>query len=141
MNEKRHGGFLVAKVHQAAGRCFSRMLRARGMEINPAQGRVLFVLWQEGPMPLGELAKKVSLNKSTLTNAIDRLEEAGEVTRVRSGDDRRRIDVCLTDRNRKTRKLYEDVSAEMSAQFYRSIGDDDIVRFERTLERILGNLE
>lgn len=141
MNRQRRGGFLIAKVHQAAGRGFARMLRARGMEITPAQGRVLFVLWQDGPLPLGELAKKVSLGKSTLTNAIDRLEDAGEVRRIRSGDDRRRIDVRLTDRSRKTRKLYEDVSAEMTDLYYRGIDEADIVRFERTLERILDNLE
>lgn len=131
----------MAKVHQAAGRTFARLMRARGMVINPAQGRVLFVLWQEGPMPLGELAKKVSLNKSTLTNAIDRLEAAGEVARVRSDDDRRRIDVCLTDRSRKTQKRYEDVSKEMSELFYRGLDETETARFEHTLERILANLE
>ena len=141
MTAARRGGFLVAKVHQAGGRVFARMLKKRGVAINPAQGRVLFVLWQEGPMPLGELAKKVSLKKSTLTNAVDRLEAAGEVVRVPSQTDRRQIDVRLTPADRQTRKLYADVSREMSARFYRGIAEADIDRFERTAERILANLE
>jgi DNA-binding MarR family transcriptional regulator len=141
MTAVRRGGFLIAKVHQAGGRVFARMLKRRGMEINPAQGRVLFVLWQEGAMPLGELAKKVSLKKSTLTNAIDRLEAAGEVVRVPSQTDRRQIDVRLTPADRRTRQLYADVSREMSALFYRGIDETDIDRFERTAERILANLE
>lgn len=137
----RRGGFLVAKVHQAAGRIYARMLKAHGMEINPAQGRVLFVLWQEGPMPMSALAKKVSLKKSTLTNAIDRLEAAGEVVRTPSKADRRQILICLTPQDEKTRQRYEDISAAMSERFYRGIAEAEIAAFERTAERILENLE
>jgi MarR family transcriptional regulator, organic hydroperoxide resistance regulator len=141
MSQQRRGGFLIARVHQSAGRVFARMLRERGLDINPAQGRVLFALWQEGPMPLGELAKRISLSKSALTSAVDRLEAAGEAMRVHSGEDRRRIDVQLTPANRKTQKLYDEISAEMSTRFYHGIHEADIDRFERTLERVLGNLE
>jgi len=44
----RQGGFLIAKIHQTAGRVFARMLRERGIQINPGQGRILFVLWKKG---------------------------------------------------------------------------------------------
>ncbi len=73
--------------------------------------------------------------------AVDRLEAAGEVVRVPSQTDRRQIDVRLTPADRQTRKLYADVSREMSARFYRGIAEADIDRFERTAERILANLE
>jgi DNA-binding MarR family transcriptional regulator len=136
----RKGGFLIAKVHQGAGRIFARMLRERGMEINPAQGRILFVLWQEGPMTIFELAKRVSLGKSTLTNALDRLEASGEAMRVRSDEDRRKIVVRLTPKNRETQKLYEKVSRKMTKLFYRGFADEEIARFEASLERILKNL-
>lgn len=140
MSATRQGGFLIAKVHQAAGRIFARMLRERGMEINPAQGRILFVLWQEGPMSIYELAKRVSLGKSTLTNALDRLESSGEVMRVRSSDDRRKIVIELTPQNKATQKLYEEVSRKMTKLFYRSFSSDEIARFEHDLERILRNV-
>jgi hypothetical protein len=42
------GGFLIAKAHRTAGRIFAQMLRERGLDINPALGRVLFVFWQMG---------------------------------------------------------------------------------------------
>lgn len=140
MSGVHRGGFLIAQIHQTAGRIFARMLRENGMEIHPAQGRVLFVLWQEGPKTLHELAAKVSLGKSTLTNAIDRLEAAGEVVREPSTEDRRQILVKLTPDSLKTRALYERISAEMSARFYRGIPEEDIRRFEQTAGRILDNL-
>jgi len=138
-----HGqaGFLIAKIHRLGGRIFARMLRERGMDINPAHGRVLFVLWQDGSMAINELARRVSLGKSTLTNTIDRLEAAGQIVRVRSADDRRKILIELTPKNKALHRLYEDVSAEMTRLFYRDFSKDDAARLDAYLARVLANLE
>ena len=140
MRQHRQGGFLVAKIHRTGGRIFARMLRERGLDINPAHGRVLFVLWQEGSMAMNELARRVSLGKSTLTNTIDRLEAAGQIVRVRSADDRRKILIELTPENRALHELYDDVSAEMARLFYRGFSKDEAARFDEYLERVLANL-
>lgn len=137
---KRQGGFLIAKVHQTAGRIFARMLREREIEINPAQGRVLFVLWEEGPMPIHELARRVSLSKSTLTSALDRLEAQGNLVRVRTPDDRRKIFVELTRKNKTMHGVYEEVSRQMTQLFYRGMGSAEIATFEQSLQRVLNNL-
>lgn len=141
MSTARQGGFLIAKINQAAGRIFARMLRERGIDIHPGHGRILFVLWQHGAMPIHDLAHRVSLGKSTLTNALDRLEASGDVRRVRSDEDRRSITVELTPKTAATRQIYEEVSLAMNEQFYREIPDDEIDAFEATLKRILANLE
>lgn len=140
MSKHRQGGFLISKVHQTAGRVFARMLRERNMDINPAQGRVLFVLWEQGPMTINSLAKQVSLGKSTLTNAIDRLEAAGQVVRVRTSEDRRSIRVELTPQNKKLHSLYEEVSRQMTEIFYQEFSSREIEQFESYLGRVLKNL-
>lgn len=141
MREHRRGGFLVAKIHRIGGRIFARMLRKRGLEIDPAHGRVLFVLWEEGPMAINELAKRVSLGKSTLTNTVDRLEAAGQILRVRSADDRRKILIELTPKNEAVHRLYAEVSVEMTRLFYRGFSKDDAARLDAFLARVLANLE
>jgi MarR family transcriptional regulator, organic hydroperoxide resistance regulator len=140
MSQRRQGGFLIAKIHRTGGRIFARMLRERGMEINPAHGRVLFVLWEEGSMTINELAKRVSLGKSTLTNTVDRLEAAGQIVRVRSVVDRRKILIELTPKNEALHALYDEVSAEMTRLFYRGFSKDDAARFDADLARVLENL-
>jgi MarR family transcriptional regulator, organic hydroperoxide resistance regulator len=140
MTARREGGFLISKVHRVAGRVFARMLRERGLVINPAQGRILFVLWQEGPLTIHEIARRISLGKSTLTSGIDRLEAGGQVVRVRSKEDRRKIVVELTPKNRAMHRLYEDVSADMARLFYSGFTAGEITRFESRLRRILDNL-
>jgi len=141
MSEHRQGGLLIAKTHRIGGRIFARMLRARGLEINPAHGRVLFVLWEEGSMTINELARRVSLGNSTLTNTLDRLEGAGHIVRVRSVDDRRKIVIELTPKNKALHKLYDEVSAEMTRLFYQGFSKDDAARLDAYLARVLANLE
>ncbi len=140
MKRHRQGGFLIAKIHLLAGRIFDRMLRRSGLDINPGQGRILFPLWQDGPMSMRELARKASLGPSTLTSMLDRLERAGYVVRQRSSPDRRKIIVTLVVADRKIFDVWERVSEEMTVLFYRGFAPADIDGFERDLRRILDNL-
>jgi MarR family transcriptional regulator, organic hydroperoxide resistance regulator len=140
MNEMKQGGFLIAKIHQVGGRIFSRLLRDADIEINPAQGRILFVLWRNDGIMIQELAKQTSLGKSTLTSMLDRLEEAGFIQRVRSTEDRRQILIQRTEKDKTFQKAYETVSNQMKELFYRGFSEKEIARFEDYLNRILTNL-
>lgn len=140
MRRQRQGGFLIAKIHLEAGRIFDRMLRRNGIDINRAQGRILFPLWQDGPMSMRELARKASLGPSTLTSMLDRLERAGHVARQRSSRDRRKVVVTLAVTDRKIFEVWERVSEKMAVLFYRGFAPAGIDRFERDLRRILDNL-
>lgn len=141
MKKRRQGGFLIARIHQSAGRIFARKLKEYGLKaINPAQGRILFVLWERDGLPIQELARKTSLGKSTLTSMLDRLEEAGHIRRVPSLDDRRTTTITLTEKDKKLRDLYDKVSDEMITLFYRGLPMEEIDLFERNLDRILDNL-
>lgn len=142
MKEKRQGGFLIAKIHQASGRIFARKLRAHGLEqINPAQGRILFVLWQKDNVPIQQLAEKTSLSKSTMTSMLDRLEASGHIQRVSVSKDRRQVLIRLTKKDRKMKALYSKVSAEMTQIFYKGFDSREIERFESSLARIMKNLD
>jgi len=140
MTIKHQGGFLLSKIHHLSGRIFARMLKRHDIEINPAQGRIMFVLWQQDAVPIRELARRTSLGKSTLTSMLDRLEEAELIERERSETDRRVILVKRTEKDRALQATYEQVSREMGVIYYAGLSEAEIVRFERTLETILDNL-
>lgn len=140
MSIRYQGGFLISKIHRLSGRIFTRMLKDRNVEINPAQGRIMFVLWQQDGIPIQELAKRTSLGKSTLTSMLDRLEDIGCVTRERSEADRRTILIRRTAKDRALQETYERVSAEMTAIYYKEFTAHEIQAFENTLERVLKNL-
>src|SRR6185295_5127142 len=54
------------------------------------------------PCPVGELSRVFGMGKSTLTGLLDRLVEAGFVTRTLNPDDRRSFIVDITPSGRRT---------------------------------------
>lgn len=132
---------MIAKVQLLSERIFSRILAKYELsEISPAQGRILFVLWNKDDISIQELAKKTSLGKSTLTSMLDRLEQAGFVKRVPSKVDRRTILIKLTEKDRECRDLYAKITKEKTALFYKGFTSKEIDAFEGYLTRILVNL-
>ena len=141
MKIQREGGFLVAKIHQVSGRIFAEILKKSGIdEINPAQGRILFVLWKKDEIPISELARRTQLSKSTLTSMLDRLEEAGYIVRASSKEDRRIILIKRTAKDKSLENKYIRVSNEMTKLFYNGFSPKEIDTFENYLKRILANL-
>ena len=141
MRIEREGGFLVAKIHHISGRVFARLLKLHGIEeFNPAQGRIIFALWQGDDIPIQTLATRTALKKSTLTSMLDRLEKDGWIARVPCPDDRRSILVRLTEKHREWQDRYAAVSAAMNTWFYSGLHPSEIDRFEETLRRILANV-
>lgn len=142
MTQISSGGYLISKVHQLSERIFSRKLRDFNInEINPAQGRILFALWQEDNITIQQLAQKTALSKSTLTRMLDRLEESGHVLRIFPEDDRRKVLIQLTEENKRMKTAYEEVSIDMTKLFYKGFSSDEINEFENHLKRIFANLQ
>jgi DNA-binding MarR family transcriptional regulator len=140
MKQQRQSGFLMAKIRQVSERIFVRRLKEYGIEINPAQGRIMFALWQKEGIAINELVQKTKLEKSTLTSMLDRLEEMGYVKRQRSRKDRRKILICRTKKDKAMENKYVGVSQELTRLFYKGFSESQIDRFEQDLERILENL-
>jgi len=139
--EKSNGGFLIGKIKQIQGRVFSRLLSEYGIDqFNGAQGRILFVLWDDDNKPITELSAKTGLAKTTLTGMLDRLEKTGYVRRVYDPEDRRKINIALTDAARGLKDSYNAVSTRMSRIFYEGFTQREIIDFEKTLEKVLNNL-
>ncbi len=136
------GGFLISQIKQIQGRIFGRMLVSAGIEeFNGAQGRILYVLWQEDNLPIVELARRTGLAKTTLTGMLDRMEQQGHITKEFDPEDRRQIRIRLTQNSRSLEKRYDQVSEEMSILFYKGFSDEEIINLETGLEKILKNLK
>jgi DNA-binding MarR family transcriptional regulator len=141
MKRQRRGGFLVGRIHQAGARVFARILHRHGIRLSPPQGRVLFGLWQDGAMPISEIARRTGLGKPALTGMLDRLERDGHVRRVHSTEDRRIILVEPTARDRRSQAAFVAASEEMTSLFYEGFTGSEIDRLEADLARVLENLQ
>jgi DNA-binding MarR family transcriptional regulator len=136
------GGFLISQIKQVQGRVFEHLLQQAEMDFfNGAQGRILYVLWQENNLPIVEVSKRTGLAKTTLTSMLDRMEGLGLIARVHDSEDRRQQRIVLTERSKELSDKYEEVSQKMAELFYRGFQESEILEFETSLKKILGNLE
>jgi len=141
VRQLRQGGFLISKIHQIKGRIISKKLKEYNVEeINPAQGRILFFLWQNDGISIQELSNRTALEKSTLTCMLDRLENAGYIRRVPCKVDRRKVLIHVTDKDEKMRSVYEQVIRETNEILYQGFTENEIKDFENYLKRVFNNL-
>jgi DNA-binding MarR family transcriptional regulator len=141
MIKKREGGYLISQIHQLSGRIFSKKLKEYQIDINHAQGKIIFALWKKDHIPISDLAKETSLSKSTLTTMLERLEKSGHLMRKQSETDKRTTIVCLTQKSSSLRADYQKISLKMTNLFYKGFTDDEISQFELYLKKILINLK
>ena len=136
------GGFLISRIKQTGTRIFDRMLATSGIDsFNGAQGRILYVLWQNDDISISSLAAQTSLANTTLTAMLDRMENMGLIVRKSDPKDRRNKLIALTEKAKFLKNDYMNISQKMNEIYYAGFTEPEIVQFESYLQRILNNLE
>jgi DNA-binding MarR family transcriptional regulator len=88
-------------------------------ELTPAQIHALLALGHDGPLTMGELARRVAITEKTITGIVDRLERDGHLVRARNTEDRRVVLVKLTPAGA---TLYRRIDAEIEDGLARLLG-------------------
>ena len=140
MSKVREGGFLITRINHQAGKIFSKMLYEHNIDLKQGEGRVLFTIWSNDGISFTDVVKKTQIPKSTLAETLDRLEEAGYITRITAEHDRRKVLLRITDKTKGFQKALDKVSEDMTKIFYRGFELEEIDEFEKNLGRILDNL-
>lgn len=94
MTVSDESGLLLPRAGQAVDRLLRRAVAAH--ELTPTTLGVLGVLVRGGAAAHRELAAELGVAPGTLTPAVDALERAGQVVRVRDAADRRVVRVSAT---------------------------------------------
>ena len=82
----------------AVNRTYKPMLDTLGLTY--PQYLVLSTLWEQNGLPVSSIADRLSLESSTITPLVKRLEAAGLLTRERNPKDERQVIVSLTPKGR-----------------------------------------
>jgi DNA-binding MarR family transcriptional regulator len=90
--------FGLYAASMAINRVYKPLLDRLG--ITYPQYLVLNALWEEDGRTVGSIAERLSLEPSTVTPLVKRLEASQLVSRVRHPEDERRVVVSLTQRGR-----------------------------------------
>jgi len=136
------GGNIISQIKRLSDRIFERILAMQNIDaFNGAQGRILYVLWQQEHISLRELADRTGLAATTLTSMVDRMETAGLLCSIPDKSDRRRTLLALTDAARELERDYMEVSGRMTEIFYAGFSEEEVIQCEKMLGRIHENLK
>lgn len=106
------------------------------MQFTAPQVHAIMWLGIDGPLSMGEVARRGGMTVKTITGVVHRLERAGLVERERRDDDRRVIHVRLTRKGLAThRRLRGHMFLQMQ-RFLSLLDDED----RQALFRILGKI-
>ncbi len=84
---------------------------------------VMVLLWEQGACSVGQVGSRLSLESSTLSPLIKRLEARGLVSRARDAHDERSVVVGLTDQGSALERSAAGVTAEICAATGVPIGE------------------
>lgn len=100
---------------------------------------VLLVLWERGPVSVGELGRRLQLDSGTVSPLLSRLADAGLVRRRRRPGDERSVEVTLTATGRALRRKATVVPAQMCAAM--GLPDAERDRLSADLRELAGRLD
>ncbi|HUH65096.1 MAG TPA: MarR family transcriptional regulator [Syntrophales bacterium] len=81
--------YLIFTAQQKLRTYLTKMLIKENVRVTPAQAGILFLLKQRDGRTMGELSQMLSIDNSTITGLVDRLDKRGLVRRDPSPHDRR----------------------------------------------------
>jgi len=132
----------IARIREKANAQIERELKNRGIKgIVPAHGPVLaFLLQQSEPVPIKAVVENVRRVKSTVTVMINTLEKHGYVRKLPCETDNRMMYVELTQKGRRFRKDFDEISHVLLNKLYGDMSKKDREHLVEQLEKIEVNL-
>lgn len=137
----RELGFAFRRADRSLRRLRGRETHLLADELGHARLELLGELWERGPLPAGELAAAADLSAATVSQMLDRLEEAGHVQRERREGDRRVVVVKLTPRGRRKVERRKAMWRARWEEALRDVDEDELRAGAAVLDRIAGVFE
>lgn len=103
---------------------------------------VLLVLWENGNLPVNDIARRLMLETNTITPLLQRMEKVALVKRTKGKEDSRQRIVSLTKKGTALREQAKHIPECLSAEIMKKLGSaDDIVRMVPVLDRLIEGLK
>jgi len=133
--------FALSGVYHIKERLLTRLLRRHGLgRLSPAQGRILMALYEQDDIPVRKLSEMTSLDKSTLSLSLTRMEQFGLVERSGDEKDRRVVRVKLTRSGRSHRQACHAATQELTDILYCGVTNEERGVFLRVLNQLFENV-
>lgn len=135
----RHIFFWLTQVIGSRDRRLAQALKDVGLRV--PEWRVLASLYARRRCSMSELADFATIDRTTLTRTVDRMQSAGWVTRLSDGDDMRVTRLALTAAGERLFARIWPAVEELNRAAVAGLPQASVDLLRRTLERMKDNLD
>jgi len=129
--------FILTKAQQAVHQVFKAELVPYG--VTPGQYGVLMCLWDENGQTVRQLADRLSLDGSTMTGLLDRMEQKGLIEKKPDPKDRRALQVLLTDNANELRESLPLAIDAANKKVLAEMNENQVQAFKKLLWNLCKN--
>jgi len=110
------------------------------VDMHRGQSMLLCTVCKADGMTQTEIADLLSIQGATVTNMLQRMEEAGWVVRRRDLNDNRLVRVYITDNGRQKETEIQAQFMQMQAMLFVGMSDADRANLRRLMQQLLQNM-
>jgi DNA-binding MarR family transcriptional regulator len=136
--DRIYTGLLVRRAQQAHLALWQQLV---SRDISSPQFGVLSELKLETGISQADLGAKLDLDKSTITDIVNRLDERGLITRTKDLTDRRKYQLQLTKLGESELRKLEPRVAQMDKSLTKPLQDDELDSLHHLLLKLLDGYE
>lgn len=117
-----------------------KILADNNLEITPDQWVVMYYLWEENGLSIGEIARRSKKDFANVTRIVDKLEKRKYVTRRKSKKDSRSYNVFILKKTEKIKKEIQNIWKQASDIALSGISISEQKQLMRILTKIENNV-
>ncbi|WP_232071641.1 MarR family transcriptional regulator [Phytohabitans flavus] len=128
----------LMRAHQIAIARVEAVLKPHGVTFARYEVLMLLYFSRKGTLPMALIGERLQVHPTSVTNAVDRLEVAGLVRRIRHPGDRRATIIEISDEGR---AVAEAATSDLNTQVFSKpgISDSSVHDLIRILTELRGN--
>jgi DNA-binding MarR family transcriptional regulator len=129
--------YLLFTAQQKLRTYLKNTMVSEGIKVTVAQAGILFLLKQKNDRTMTELSRLLSIDNSTITGLVDRLEKTGLVRRSPNPDDRRASQVYITSEGIEEINRAKIVILKVNDEIKNSHTDVELDHFKKVLRGVV----
>lgn len=132
-------GYLVRQVNQMGSQALEPLFVEEGLTLT--LWSAMIAIWFGRGKTSAELARDMAHDKGAMTRLVDTLEKNGWVTRERSADDRRIVNLALTEAGRSVALRCRDRVVERWNDWFKDWDREEVATLIGLMQKLRGTMD
>lgn len=138
LNPERSLGYAARVTHRVFSKALQKRIAKHGVPIG--QWHFLRVLWIRDGQTQKDLSDQLGIMGPTAVVALRAMEKNGLIKRVRNDEDRRKVNIYLTDKGRSLKDVLTPYVDEINEIASADISEEDLAIYRRVCSKLQSNL-